>query len=75
MELIFSVMTPKVMTQYLGALCIQRVILHRGSVDFGAVENGNGAEDSTCCTRCDVFSCEDLNDNVCQELMCSEKGC
>lgn len=41
MEYIFSVMTPKVM-QYLGALCTQGVILHWGSVDFRAVENGNG---------------------------------
>lgn len=42
MESIFSVMTPKV-TRYLGALCTQGVIMHRGSMDFRAVENRNGA--------------------------------
>lgn len=42
MECIFSVTTPRVM-QYLGALCTQGVILHWGSVDSRAAENGNGA--------------------------------
>lgn len=31
--------------------------------------------DSTCCVLCEVFSSEDLNNHVCQELMCLERGC
>lgn len=71
-ECMFSVMTPKVM-QYLGVLCTQGVIQHRGSVDFRAVGNGNGACGLNMLHT--VFSCEDLNDHVCQDLMRSEKGC
>lgn len=43
MECIFSVMTPKVM-QYLGALCTDGGggVIAWGSVDFRAVEDGNG---------------------------------
>lgn len=74
MEHIFSVMTPKVL-QYLVALCTGGGILHRAVWVLELLKMEMERVDSTCCTRCEVFSCEDLNDHVCQELMCLGKGC
>lgn len=76
MECIFSVMTPKVM-QYLGALCTEGGVgvLHGAAWILELLKMEIERVDSTCCTRCEVFGCEDLNDHVCQELMCLGKGC